>query len=525
MRTLAIRSHWTRAWWVPFGLGLALTPAGFAQSSRATLSVAGQVLSQAQTNPGVSLGHSGSMSENDLRAEVIRRLEERLERSKQRRVEPEPAPEPFRTEVVEPRPLPTPEQSLPPLESSVPRPRDTFLADSYEDQVAEVEGMRPSLPSPYAESSDSQGYMDADRYPDVDEYAPPEALEWSRRRSLEAGQSRPVAVDRPTERFPAPAPEVAPGPVQGPVRPLFHKLSRGETLWSLARKYDLTVQQLLDANGGTSPDHLPVGAVLNIPDPSHKEAPAAAPLQEQAPEPLPQPTRVAAPSAQALETYTVARGDTLYRIARQHQVTVDELIRANPDVSARYLAPGLTLVIPTPGAPSPVPATPQVPVAAATRVAVATPTAPTRPTPTAVEPQEEIRFEWPVEGHVVTPFGWKDGKPYTGIGIAAPEGTPIRAAAPGRVLFSGTMPGYGKVVVLEHPGKFWTVYGHNKVNLVQKIEGGAPRRVARGEVLAKVGATGDALSPQVRFEIRKQHQAMDPARYLSKRSAARVSQR
>lgn len=94
-------------------------------------------------------------------------------------------------------------------------------------------------------------------------------------------------------------------------------------------------------------------------------------------------------------------------------------------------------------------------------------------------------------------FGWRWRRFHEGIDLAAPTGTDVLAAHDGTVVFvSESWSGYGKVVVVKGE-RFMTVYGHNSRNLVRKGE-----RVEKGDVIAKVGATGDASGPHLHFETR-----------------------
>jgi murein DD-endopeptidase MepM/ murein hydrolase activator NlpD len=106
----------------------------------------------------------------------------------------------------------------------------------------------------------------------------------------------------------------------------------------------------------------------------------------------------------------------------------------------------------------------------------------------------------------------RHGVMHDGIDIAAPAGTPVRAADDGVVLYSGRLRGYGNVVILQHSGGYVTVYGHNERNLVREGD-----RVARGQDIAELGATGRASGPNLHFEIRYENQAQNPLAYLPAR--------
>jgi murein DD-endopeptidase MepM/ murein hydrolase activator NlpD len=99
---------------------------------------------------------------------------------------------------------------------------------------------------------------------------------------------------------------------------------------------------------------------------------------------------------------------------------------------------------------------------------------------------------------------------HSGIDLVAPTGTPIRAAAKGRVIHVGPMPGYGNTVDIDHGNGFVTRYAHTS-----KIEVRVGQKVRSGEEIAKVGSTGRSTGPHLHFEVRVGHRAVDPAGYLA----------
>jgi murein DD-endopeptidase MepM/ murein hydrolase activator NlpD len=146
-------------------------------------------------------------------------------------------------------------------------------------------------------------------------------------------------------------------------------------------------------------------------------------------------------------------------------------------------------------------------VTAASTPSVASPAPPDSDTP-APSP-DSGGFAWPVQGTVVSPYGQRWGLLHSGVDIAAPAGTPIVAAASGRVLYSGSMSGYGLIVVIEHAGGLATAYAHNSNNLVS-----AGQLVSQGETIAEVGCTGRCFGDHVHFEVRVAGNPVDPMAYL-----------
>jgi murein DD-endopeptidase MepM/ murein hydrolase activator NlpD len=138
---------------------------------------------------------------------------------------------------------------------------------------------------------------------------------------------------------------------------------------------------------------------------------------------------------------------------------------------------------------------------------------PVEPPPNVGPAPVDRRFGWPLEpgtGVISSGFGLREGHPHEGIDIAAPAGAPVRAAADGEVVYCGHgVRGYGNLVILRHEPGFLTVYAHNEQNLCRQGE-----RVARGQVIARVGQTGHATAPHLHFEVRFGEQPEDPIRYL-----------
>ncbi len=125
-------------------------------------------------------------------------------------------------------------------------------------------------------------------------------------------------------------------------------------------------------------------------------------------------------------------------------------------------------------------------------------------------PRADRQFGWPViSGVVSSPYGMRAGVMHEGVDIAAPAGTPVRAADNGRVIFAGRLHGYGNVVIVQHSGGYVTVYGHNERNLVR--DGQA---VTRGQQIAQLGATGRASGPNLHFEVRYNNHPQNPISYL-----------
>jgi murein DD-endopeptidase MepM/ murein hydrolase activator NlpD len=116
---------------------------------------------------------------------------------------------------------------------------------------------------------------------------------------------------------------------------------------------------------------------------------------------------------------------------------------------------------------------------------------------------------WPVSGPVTSGFGPRWGRMHEGIDISASTGTPIRAAKSGTVIFSGSMSGYGNLVVVDHGGGLATAYAH-----LSGFATGAGRHVSQGQVIGYVGCTGRCFGSHLHFEVRVGGRAVNPLGYL-----------
>ena len=194
--------------------------------------------------------------------------------------------------------------------------------------------------------------------------------------------------------------------------------------------------------------------------------------------------------------HTVKAGETLFRIGKAYDVSVEELVRANGIKDPDRIRSGQRLFIP--GATRELPAGTIAPAETAAIRREAPP----------IELPEEI-LTWPINGTINSGYGARGAGFHDGIDIGAPEGTPIHAVEKGEVIYSDQIRGYGNIVIIRHAGGIVSVYAHNQINLVRDGQ-----IVEQGEVIAKVGSTGRTTGPHLHFEIRKNNIAQDPMRYL-----------
>ena len=191
----------------------------------------------------------------------------------------------------------------------------------------------------------------------------------------------------------------------------------------------------------------------------------------------------------------MGKGETLWRICKTYDADLQEVAELNSIKDASQITVGDKLFIPG------------VKKVRTVQVYRKEP-----PKQQVIIKQSKGRFAWPVKGRVVTYFGVKKGgKKYDGIDIRAPQGTLVKAADSGKVVFSNKMSGYGNIIILKHRDNYTTVYAHNQANLVKEgswVKKGAP-----------IGSLGNSHnpsgSPSLHFQIRRYNKARNPLFYLN----------
>jgi lipoprotein NlpD len=302
---------------------------------------------------------------------------------------------------------------------------------------------------------------------------------------------------------PAPVAERAPPSVAGPppvaetVEPVppppppsvpTHTVKRGETLVSIALQYGLDYRDLAAWNNIANPARIAVGQVLALAAPPG--APAAAPA--------PQPAIVATPLAGVgppIEGRPLANTPTLKVEPRAIKVPYSD--KAWAELSAAPATPVLSQ--PVEGAPPAAGASPPIALVP-----------PPAPAPAAVPEkggtaQDDLDWMWPAKGKVLAPFT----EASKGMDIAGKRGSPVLAAAAGRVIYADAgLRGYGKLVIIRHNDTWLSAYAHNDNILVKEQQ-----EVRKGQKIAEMGST-DAEGVLLHFEIRRQGKPVDPTKYL-----------
>lgn len=215
----------------------------------------------------------------------------------------------------------------------------------------------------------------------------------------------------------------------------------------------------------------------------------------------------------------VARGDTLYGIAKANGIQARDLAAWNGIPTPYTIYPGQRLKLYPGGAvASTRPSTPSRSESRGGKPATSTPTS--KPTsvaaakpaaPVAVPVVSNVKWRWPADGELISRY--VAGEPTRqGIGIAGGSGAPVRAAGDGVVVYSGSgLVGYGELIIIKHNDEWLSAYGHNRKRMVNEGQ-----LVKVGQQIAEMGRSG-APRDMLHFEVRYNGKPVDPLQYLPKR--------
>lgn len=277
------------------------------------------------------------------------------------------------------------------------------------------------------------------------------------------------------------------------VDPRTHTLEKGETLYSVSRKYQVPYEALAAANGITDPTKLKTGTLLIIPS-----------------------------------VHIVAKGETLYGISRQFGITINELLAANKLNAGYVLKIGDIVVIPGAKAAEststtiPAPATtvttttvgivatkPAPPVGSANPAGpaaspVGSAASPAVPLPAPVKTQDksvDLKLGWPAPGKAM----YLDGK-LEGIMIRVKPGETSKAIASGTVVSAGPSRGFSQVAFIQAKSGYVYVYGGNDSLFIKTGD-----QIASGKEIGRIGIDAKDGSPIAYFFVFRNGQPIDPA--------------
>lgn len=285
-----------------------------------------------------------------------------------------------------------------------------------------------------------------------------------------------------------------------PAKGVYHKIKKGETFYSIARAYQVKLQDLAEVNNISNPDLIAEGSVLFIPAANQViddvmtaaktiDAPAMAASSDvatnkkvQAEDSNKTGEKKAAPVFGEIEKNTPpASGST--NKTKTVDVKPQEVAKTEDSAAVRKLAsekaqPKINKKLPA-------------------------------------EEKDEVRFEkkrfiWPVSGSVKTRFGIQPNKTYHNwIKIVSVAGMKVKAAASGIVIFSAKLKDYGETIIIRHPDNYATVYTHLKKRYV-KID----QNIRRGDTIASLGEVDEVGDVYMNFEVRLKGKARNPLFFL-----------
>ena len=219
------------------------------------------------------------------------------------------------------------------------------------------------------------------------------------------------------------------------------------------------------------------------------------------------PVRVSQPKYGA--TAVVQRGQNVYRIATENGLTALDLAIWN-DIPPPYtIHPGQRLRLYPGGQGGVASARPAASSSSKPNRPVAA--KPASPAPVVIPATSNLGWRWPADGGVIETYA--NGDPTRqGIDIAGKGGQPVRAAADGVVVYSGSgLVGYGELVIIKHNDQWLSAYGHNRARQVNEGQ-----VVKAGQQIAEMGRSG-ASRDMLHFEIRYNGKPVDPQQYLPRR--------
>ena len=278
----------------------------------------------------------------------------------------------------------------------------------------------------------------------------------------------------------------------------------GDTLTLIARQHHVPLPTLTAANNIPPPYHIREGDILRIPLGHSAKEIWPSPRRPLDTDMALQPTPVPAPAPGHWQThaldddghYAVEPGESIAKIAARYRLSIADLITANAIEAPYEIFPGQRLVIPLSEDVLQLRAQVQNEILRQEANEAA-------PSP----PLSKRGFSWPVAGSVIRTFEENSVAGESGaINIAAEIGTPVRATNNGIVAFVGTvLDRYGQMIVVRHADDYVSLYAHNDSLRVKQGD-----VVHQGQVIATVGKSGDVTDSQLRFELRKGLQPIDP---------------
>ena len=237
----------------------------------------------------------------------------------------------------------------------------------------------------------------------------------------------------------------------------------GDTLLTLSKKYKVSIKELIKYNNLEPPFVLKPGKRLMIPKPLY---------------------------------YKVKKNDTFFKIAKCHDLKIQDLKDRNKKIEDKKIQIGNIL---------------KLPYYAKKNKCLKSKIKNNRKDMNKLNTRS--LFAFPTEGKIIATFGKKEsGRRNDGINIKAAEGNPVRAALSGKIIYRGNeLPAWGNLILIKHKGGWTTAYAHLKKYLVKQGD-----LVKTGDVIGLVGRSGSVNNSQLHFQIRKKSKPVNPITYLKK---------
>jgi murein DD-endopeptidase MepM/ murein hydrolase activator NlpD len=248
-----------------------------------------------------------------------------------------------------------------------------------------------------------------------------------------------------------------------------HTLQRGETIYSIARAYGVSVQSILQLNGIVDAAKVQAGQRIRI------------------------PVQNTGGGTDGYSEHRVIWGETLYSIARRYSITLQELLDLNGLLSSYVLKEGDRLRVPVRHAAVNPPVPDGVP-------AVSVPPAAVRP---GVQQQPDASIHWPVAAKEVS---YMTGKLY-GVMLAGERSEPVKSLTQGTVVSAGPYRGFGRVAIVEMTGGYLYVYGGCESLSVKEGD-----RVIPGTELGRLGIDAKSAKAQLFLLVYRSNNPIDPAK-------------
>jgi murein DD-endopeptidase MepM/ murein hydrolase activator NlpD len=259
-----------------------------------------------------------------------------------------------------------------------------------------------------------------------------------------------------------------------------HKIQSGESFWSISRRYNMSLEDLQKANPGVNPEKIKIDQVINliVPKPliGVKTVETVTSIEK-------------AEFDQQVEfSSSMYKDETSIKVKGVYgeKEVVADVTKVNGIETGRTVLS--EKIIKEPKTQIIVKGTKEPP--------------PKKGTGT---------FAYPARGSITSRYGIRWGRSHTGIDIAAPYGSAVRASDGGVVIWVGNEGGYGKLIKIDHGANYVSYYGH-----LSKYNVKVGQKVFKGEKIGEVGNTGNSTGPHLHFEIRKNGVVQNPLTYLNK---------